>query len=160
MNDFKNKVEKEPKLLNVEKNQRLNSLNITFSNSTQILNQTNEQNFLQNSNLRHNLSSSFTNLHRAHSCKSLKSVKSNRIIIEKEEKIDSTAIPFLILIKDTRIALMLFVVSIVFVATYLPSILATRAILLNDNLYIVYLYFINSASNPFINFFINYLLNY
>ena len=160
MNDFKNKVEKEPKLLNVEKNQRLNSLNITFSNSTQILNQTNEQNFLQNSNLRHNLSSSFTNLHRAHSCKSLKSVKSNRIIIEKEEKIDSTAIPFLILIKDTRIALMLFVVSIVFVATYLPSILATRAILLNDNLYIVYLYFINSASNPFINFFINRSFRY
>ena len=90
----------------------------------------------------------------------MKSGKSNRIVIESEQKINSNAIPFLILIKDTRIASMLFVVSIVFVATYLPSILATRSILPNDNLYIVYLYFTNSAANPFINLFINRSFRY
>lgn len=158
MKDFKDKVDNESnkKFLHVEKIPKFNTFNYTFSNTTQILNQTNEQ----NSNLRYNLSRSFTNLYRAASCKSLKSIKSNRIIIEKEGKIDSTSIPFLILIKDTRMACMLFVVSIVFVATYLPSILATRAILLNDNLYIVYLYFINSATNPIINFFINRSFRY
>ena len=50
--------------------------------------------------------------------------ESKSTYFESENKIDSNAIPFLILIKDTRIASMLFVVSIVFVATYLPSILA------------------------------------
>ena len=85
---------------------------------------------------------------------------SKQINFESEQKINSNAIPFLILIKDTRIASMLFVVSIVFVATYLPSILATRSILPNDNLYIVYLYFTNSAANPFINLFINRSFRY
>ncbi len=85
---------------------------------------------------------------------------SKQINFESEKRINSNAIPFLILIKDTRIASMLFVVSIVFVATYLPSILATRSILPNDNLYIVYLYFTNSAANPFINLFINRSFRY
>ncbi len=85
---------------------------------------------------------------------------SKQIHFESEQKIESNAIPFLILIKDTRIASMLFVVSIVFVATYLLSILATRSILPNDNLYIIYLYFTNSAANPFINLFINRSFRY
>jgi hypothetical protein len=85
---------------------------------------------------------------------------SKQIHFESEQKIESNAIPFLILIKDTRIASMLFVVSLVFVATYLLSILATRSILPNDNLYIIYLYFTNSAANPFINLFINRSFRY
>jgi hypothetical protein len=89
---------------------------------------------------------------------SLKSSK--QVHFESEQKIESNAIPFLILIKDTRIASMLFVVSLFFVATYLLSILATRSILPNDNLYIVYLYFTNSAANPLLNFFINRSFRY
>jgi len=165
MKELKERVENESdkKFLQIEKDQaaklsRMNSLNL-YANSTKNLIQLNGKT-LQNTNLPPTINRSFTNLYRANSCKSLKSIKSNRIIIEKEGKIDSNSIPFLILIKDTRIASMLFVVSIVFVATYLPSILATRAILLNDNLYVVYLYFINSAANPLINFFINRSFRY
>jgi hypothetical protein len=68
----------------------------------------------------------------------------------RDSTINSKIIPFLILIKETRTAFMLFVISTVFIACYLPSILATRSLLPNDNLYIVYLYFCNSAINPII----------
>jgi len=85
---------------------------------------------------------------------------SKQVHFESEQKIDSNAIPFLILIKDTRIATMLFFVSLFFVATYLLSILATRSILPNDNLFLIYLYLTNSAGNPFLNFFINRSFRY
>nr|QVK45738.1 G protein-coupled receptor [Proales similis] len=68
---------------------------------------------------------------------------------------NTRTIPFLILIKETQTALTLFVVSIVFIASYLPSILATRSYLPNDNLFIIYLYFVNSAANPLIYSFLN-----
>jgi hypothetical protein len=83
--------------------------------------------------------------------------KSKRAIslFKRESTFNSKIIPFLVLIRETRTAFMLFVVSIVFIASYLPSILATRSILPNDNLFIVYLYFANSAINPIIYSFIN-----
>jgi hypothetical protein len=64
-------------------------------------------------------------------------------------------IPFLITIKDVQTAFMLFVVSIFFIASYTPSILATKSILPNDNLFLIYLYLTNSAVNPIIYSFIN-----
>ncbi len=73
----------------------------------------------------------------------------------RDSAINSRIIPFLILIKETRTAFMLFIISIVFIASYLPSILATRSFLPNDNLYLVYLYFTNSAINPLIYSFMN-----
>jgi hypothetical protein len=76
-------------------------------------------------------------------------------LFKRESTFNSKIIPFLVLIRETRTAFMLFVVSIVFIAFYLPSILATRSILPNDNLFIVYLYFTNSAINPIIYSFIN-----
>lgn len=84
-----------------------------------------------------------------------KATNKNRAIFKRDSTINSKIIPFLILIKDTRTAFMLFVVSIVFITCYLPSILATRSLLSNDNLYIVYLYFTNSAINPIIYSFMN-----
>jgi hypothetical protein len=81
--------------------------------------------------------------------------KSSVPVFRRDSTINSKIIPFLILIKETRTAFMLFVVSIVFIACYLPSILATRSLLPNDNLYIVYLYFCNSALNPIIYSFMN-----
>jgi hypothetical protein len=64
-------------------------------------------------------------------------------------------IPFLITIKDVQTAFMLFVVSIFFILSYTPSILATKSILPNDNLFLIYLYLTNSAVNPIIYSFIN-----
>jgi hypothetical protein len=81
--------------------------------------------------------------------------KSSQQVFRRDSTINSKIIPFLILIKETRTAFMLFVISIVFIACYLPSILATRSLLPNDNLYIVYLYFCNSALNPIIYSFMN-----
>ena len=63
--------------------------------------------------------------------------------------------PLIISIKDIRTAFMLFVVSLLFIVFYLPSILATKFILANDNLFLVYLYFTNSAINPMIYCFMN-----
>ncbi len=61
--------------------------------------------------------------------------------------------------KDIRTAFMLFVVSVLFIAFYLPSIIATNLSLyfpnINLNLYISYLYFLNSAINPIIYCFLN-----
>lgn len=76
-------------------------------------------------------------------------------LFRRDSTINSRIIPFLILIKETRTAFMLFVISIAFIASYLPSILATRSLLPNDNLYIVYLYLTNSALNPIIYSFMN-----
>lgn len=67
----------------------------------------------------------------------------------------SRIIPFLISNKDTRTALMLFVVTFFYIISYLPSILATRAILPNDNLILVYLYLSNAMVNPLIYSFMN-----
>lgn len=67
----------------------------------------------------------------------------------------SRIIPFLISIKDTRTAFMLFLVTFFYLISYLPSILATRLILPNDNLIIVYLYFSNAMINPIIYSFLN-----
>ena len=74
---------------------------------------------------------------------------------KRDPTINSKIVPFLILIKDTRTAFILFVISIVFILTYMPSILATHSLLPNDNLYILYLYFSNSALNPIVYSFIN-----
>jgi len=61
--------------------------------------------------------------------------------------------------KDIRTAFMLFVVSVLFIAFYLPSIIATYLSLyfpnINLNLYVSYLYFLNSAINPIIYCFLN-----
>ncbi|CAF1115065.1 unnamed protein product, partial [Brachionus calyciflorus] len=88
-------------------------------------------------------------------CHQNRKLKKKKINLEHDQTINSKIIPFLILIKETRIALMLFVVSLVFISCYFPSILATRSLLPNDNLLIVYLYFTNSAINPIIYSFMN-----
>ncbi len=67
----------------------------------------------------------------------------------------SRILPFLISIKDIRTCMMLFVVTFFFIISYLPSILATRALLPNDNLIVVYLYLGNSMLNPLIYSFLN-----
>ena len=74
---------------------------------------------------------------------------------KRDSTINSKIVPFLILIKDTRTAFILFVISILFIITYLPSIMATHGIFSNDNLYVIYLYFLNSALNPIIYSFMN-----
>ena len=67
----------------------------------------------------------------------------------------SRILPFLISIKDIRTCMMLFVVTFFFIISYFPSILATRALLPNDNLVVVYLYLTNSMLNPLIYSFLN-----
>lgn len=58
--------------------------------------------------------------------------------------------------KDIRTAFMLSVVTILFIVFYFPSILATRSLFFaNDNIFLVYLYFTNSAINPMIYCFLN-----
>lgn len=74
---------------------------------------------------------------------------------KRDSTINSKIVPFLILIKDTRTAFILFVISILFIITYLPSIMATYSLFFNENLYILYLYFLNSALNPIIYSFMN-----
>jgi hypothetical protein len=64
-------------------------------------------------------------------------------------------LPFLISIKDTRIAFMLAMVTFFYMVSYFPSILATRNILSNENLFIVYLYLSNAMINPVIYSFMN-----
>jgi len=67
----------------------------------------------------------------------------------------SRILPFLISIKDIRTCMMLFVVTFFFIISYFPSILATRQLLPNDNLIVVYLYLSNSMVNPLIYSFLN-----
>jgi hypothetical protein len=57
--------------------------------------------------------------------------------------------------KDIRTAIMLFVVSFLFIVFYLPSILATNNVVPIDKVFIIYLYFTNSAINPMIYCFMN-----
>ena len=58
--------------------------------------------------------------------------------------------PFLVSIKEVRILLMLFLINVSFVFSYLPSILSSRNIIQDQNIYLFYLYLANSATNPII----------
>lgn len=58
--------------------------------------------------------------------------------------------PFLVSIKEIRILLMLFLINVSFVFSYLPSILSSRNIIQDQNIYLFYLYLANSATNPII----------
>ena len=66
----------------------------------------------------------------------------------------SKILPFLLSIKDIRTALMLFIVTVLFIVSYLPSILVSREYIKNSA-YLFYLYFTNSAINPIIYSFLN-----
>lgn len=133
---------------------QMNNQSDFSSNKTSLKSKSQSNNSKSNTKLKKNQTSS--NL-LTKSFKKKNSRQSKRAIslFKRESTFNSKIIPFLVLIRETRTAFMLFVVSIVFIASYLPSILATRSILPNDNLFIVYLYFTNSAINPIIYSFIN-----
>lgn len=61
--------------------------------------------------------------------------------------------------KDIRTAFMLFVISILYLIFYLPSITITYLTIflpqISHNLYVSYLYLLNSAINPIIYCFLN-----
>jgi hypothetical protein len=86
---------------------------------------------------------------------SSKSINNNSNNNKNNEIKAKKLIFYLVSIKDIKLALMLFVVSFLFILFYFPSILATHQIVQHDNLFIIYFYFTNSAINPIIYCFLN-----